>query len=159
MKRLSLLLSIVLVTTAPAQSLRLILVPQQILVSRGASPKKFDLFLYNAGKSAQTVPSLESFRAFYVVRQRTNSDERPGSELRVFSQTIKDHMLKAGRVDHTVIDIDLSLEEGDYVELRVEIGHEASALTSNSVLLLCSPINSPSAEPASSPKATVTPSG
>lgn len=159
MKRLSLMLSIILVATAPAQSLRLILVPEQILVSHGASSKKFDLFLYNAGKSAQAVPSLESFRAFYVVRERTNSGERPGSELRVFSQTIRDHMLKAGRVDHTAIDIDLSLEEGDYVELRVEIGNGERTLTSNSVLLLCSPMNSPPAEPTSSPKATVTPSG
>lgn len=57
---------------------RLILVPQQILVSRGASPKKFDLFLYNAGKSAQTVPSLESFRAFAscaIARSRMNNQE------------------------------------------------------------------------------------
>jgi hypothetical protein len=152
MTRLSLLLSIILVATAPAQSLRLILVPQQVVISRGASPKKFDLFLYNAGKSAQMVPSLESFRAFYVVRHRTNSDEQPGSELRAFSQTIKDHMLKAGKVDHTAIEIDLSLEEGDYIELRVEIGHDERTLTSNSVLLFCSSKASP-AEPASSAKA------
>lgn len=61
-------------------------------------------------------------------------------------------MLKAGRVDHAAIDIDLSFEEGDYVELRVEIGHDERTLTSNSVLLLCSP-NALPAEPESSPKA------
>jgi hypothetical protein len=49
-------------------------------------------------------------------------------------------------VDHTVVEIDLSPEDGDYVELRVQVAHDEHALTSNTVLLLCSPTNAAAAE-------------
>ena len=157
MKALCLLLGIILVAPAAAEPLRLILAPQQVVVSRGAASTKFDLFLYNGGKSAATVPSLEQFRAFYTVYRRAASEEKPGTELRAFSQPIKDHTLKAQRFDHTVIEIDLSGEDGDYIELRVEIGHDERVLTSNSVLMRWLPDNAPAANPASSPKAAITP--
>jgi hypothetical protein len=157
MKTLSLLIGITLVATARADSLRFILVPQQIVVSPGASPTKFDLFLYNTGDSVRRVPSLEEFRALYTVRRHMSSDSKSGTDIRTFSHSIKDHTLKAKRVDHTVVEIDLSAEEGDYIELRVEIGHEERTLTSNLVLLLCSPVSASPVEPASSPKAAVTP--
>lgn len=147
MKTLSLLLSIIVAATAQAEPLRLILVPQQLVIPRQASPMKFDLFLYNAGNGAQTVPSLEQFRALYDVRYHTKSDSKSRTDIRVFSHPIKDHTLKARGVDHTVIDIDLSPEDGDYIELRVEVGHDKRVLTSNPVLLLCSPPNSAAAEP------------
>jgi hypothetical protein len=156
MKKLSLLFSVILVATATAESLRLVLVPQQIVVSGGASPMKFDLYLYNATNSAQMVPSLESFRALYVVRSHTNSEPKLESYWRKFSQPIKDHTLKAQRVDHTVIEIDLSSEDADYIELRIEIGDQPT-LTSNTVLLLCSPVSASPVESPSSPKAAVTP--
>jgi hypothetical protein len=151
-----LLLSMTFLSPASAQSLRLILVPQQITASRETS-SKFDLFLYNAGKSPQTVPSLEEFRALYVVRRHTNSDEKRGTQLSAFSNPIKDHRLKAGGVDSTVIEIDLSAEDGEYIELHVEIGHDDHTLTSNPVLLLCPTMNVPTVEPASSPKSVRTP--
>jgi hypothetical protein len=148
-----LLLSIIFLATAKAEPLRLILVPQQIMLSSGASAAKFDLFLYNSGDSAQVVPPLESFRALWVLRRHGNPDVKHGAEAHAFSQSIKNHTLKAHRVDHTVIDIDLSSDDGDYVELSVEIGHDEHTLTSNSVLLLlAAPI-----KPVTSPQATVTP--
>jgi hypothetical protein len=153
MKSVALLLSIILLATADAEPLRLILVPQQTVLSKGASAAKFDLFLYNGGDSAKRVPSLESFRALWVVRHHAKSDTRSGAEARAFSQSIKDHTLQAHRVDHTVIDIDLSSEDGDYIELSVEIGHDEHTLTSNSVLLLLAP----AAEPVRSPQPTATP--
>lgn len=152
-----LLLGMTFLSPASAQSLRLILVPQQLAVSRDTSSMKFDLFLYNAGKSAQTVPSLEEFRALSVLHRRTNSDEKRGTQLSAFSHPIEDHKLKAGGVDHTVIEIDLSPKDGEYIELHVEIGHDEHTLISNSVLLLCPPMDVPSAEPVSSPKPSTTP--
>ena len=149
MKTLSFLLSIIVAATAQAEPLRLILVPQQLVVPRQPSPTKFDLFLYNAGSTAQTVPSLEQFRALYDVRYHTKSDSKSKTDIRVFSHPIKDHTLKARGTDHTVIEVDLSPEDGDYIELRVEVGHDKRALTSNSVLLLCSPPNAAAAEPVS----------
>ncbi|MEY2576223.1 MAG: hypothetical protein QOF80_1710 [Verrucomicrobiota bacterium] len=157
MKIFSLLLCIILVASARAQSLRLILVPQQIEVSPAASGMKFDLFLYNAGDSAHTVPSLEEFRAFYTTYHHANSDSKSGTEIRAFNHPIKDHTLKAQRVDHTIIEIDLSSEDGDYIELRVAIGHDERTLTSNSVLLLCHPVSASPTEKPQSPKADVTP--
>ena len=83
--------------------------------------------------------------------------DRPAVELRAFSQSIKDHTLKAHGVDHTVIDIDLSSEDGDYIELQVEIGHDEHRLASNSVLLLCQPATSSPTQSPSSPTATAKP--
>ena len=157
MKMLFLLLGIMLAPSARAQSLRLILVPQHIEVSRSASGMKFDLFLYNAGTSPQTVPSLEEFRAFYTTYHHANSDSKSGTEIRAFNHPIKDHTLKAQRVDHAIIEIDLSSEDGDYIELRVAIGHDERTLTSNSVVLLCSPVKPSSAEPSPTPTPAVTP--
>lgn len=157
MKAVCLLLGIILVAPVAAEPLRLILAPQQVVVSRGAVPTKFDLFLYNGGKSTATVPSLEQFRAFYTVHRRASSDEKSGTELRAFSHPIKDRTLKPQNFDHTVIEIDLSAEDGDYIELRVEIGHDERALTSNSVLMRWLPASAPSAETASSPKSAITP--
>ena len=142
MKTLSLLIGIILVATARADSLRFILVPQQIVVSPSATPMKFDLLLYNAGDSARRVPSLEEFRALYTVRHHMSSDSKSGTDVRTFSHPIKDHTLKAKRVDHTVVEIDLSSERGDYIELYVQIGHGERTLTSNSVLLLLA-VNAP----------------
>jgi len=153
MKSVGLLLSIVFLATANAEPLRLFLVPQQIVLPNDASAAKFDLFLYNSGDSAQVVPSLESFRALWVLRRHGNSDVKHGAEAHAFSQSIKNHILKGRRVDHTVIDIDLSSEDGDYVELSVEIGHDEHSLTSNSVLLLLA--RPP--KPVTSPQPTVTP--
>jgi hypothetical protein len=157
MKMLSLLLGIILVASARAQSLRLILVPQQIEISPAASRMKFDLFLYNASDSVQTVPSLDEFRAFYTTYHHANSDSKSATDIRAFNHPIKDHTLKAQRVDHANIEIDLSSEDGDYIELRVAIGHDERTITSNSVLLLCHPVRTSPAEPPQSPKAEVTP--
>jgi hypothetical protein len=118
-----------------------------VMVPRQSSPTKFDLFVYNAGSVARTVPSLEQFRANYTVRYHTKSDSKSRTDIRAFSHRIKDHILRAQGVDHTVIEIDLSPEDGDYVELWVEVGHDERALTSNPVLLLCSPTNAAAAEP------------
>ena len=147
MKTLPLLLGIVIAATAQAEPLRLILVPQQLTVPRQSSPTKFDLFLYNAGSAAQTVPSLEQFRASYEVRYHAKSDSKSRTDIRVFSHPIKDHTLKARGVDHAVIEIDLLPEDGDYIELKVEVGHDKRALTSNPVLLLCSPPNAAPMKP------------
>ena len=149
MKALPLILSIIVVATARAESLRLILVPQQVTIPRQASASKFDLFLYNAGSAPRTVPSLEPFRALYTIRYHTKSGSQSRAEIRAFNQPIKDHTLKAQRVDHTVIEIDLLPEDGDYIELYVQVGHDERALTSNTVLLLCSPANAPATEPGS----------
>jgi hypothetical protein len=157
MKALFTLLAVVFVATAHAEPLRLILVPQQIVVPPGVSAMKFDVFLYNPGKSARTVPSLEEFRAFYTTRRHTNSDSKSGTEIRAFSHPIKDHTLKAQSVDHTVIAIDLSSENGDYIELRVEIGHDERTLTSNLVLLLCSQVTALPAVSPASPEPAITP--
>jgi hypothetical protein len=149
MKAMSLLLSIIVVATARAESLRLILVPQQVMIPRQPSTAKCDVFLYNAGGAARTVPSLEEFRALYTIRYHTKSDSRSRVEIQAFSHPIKDHILKAQGVDHAVIEIDLSPEDGDYIELYVQVGHDEQALTSNTVLLLCSPTNAPATKPGS----------
>jgi hypothetical protein len=149
MKALALILSIVLVATARAESLRLILAPQQVMVPRQPSTAKCDVFLYNAGGAARTVPSLEEFRAFYTIRYHTKSDSQSRTQIQAFSHAIKDHTLKPQRVDHTVIEIDLSPEDGDYIELYVQVGHDERTLTSNTVLLLCSPTNAPPTQPGS----------
>ena len=146
MKALFILLSVIVVAATRAESLRLILVPQRVVIPRQLHPTKFDLFLYNAGRTARTVPSLEEFRALYTVRYHTRSASKSKADIRAFSYPIKDHILKAQGVDHSVIEIDFSPEDGDYVELRVEVGHDERALTSNPVLLLCSPPNASAAE-------------
>ena len=147
MKALSLVLSIIVVATARAEPLRLILVPQQVVIPRQSSAAKFDLFLYNSGSAARVVPSLHQFRALYTIRYHTKSDSLSRADIRAFSHPIKDHTLKAKGVDHAAIEIDLLPDDGDYVELRVEVGHDERALASNTVLLLCSPTNSTMVEP------------
>jgi hypothetical protein len=149
MKALSLLLSILAVGAARGEPLRFLLVPQQVVISRQSSPTKFDLFLYNGGKIARTVPSLEEFRALYTIRYHAKSDSKSRADIRAFNHPIKDHTLKAQGVDHAVIEIDLSPEDGEYIELYVQVGHDERALTSNTVLLLCSPTNAPATEPGS----------
>ena len=149
MKTLSLLLSIIVAATAQAEPLRLILVPQQVVIPRQSSASKFDLFLYNAGSAARTVPSLEQFRALYTIRYHTKSDSQSRAEIRAFNHPIKDHTLKAQGVDRAVIEIDVSPEDGDYIELYVQVGHDERALTSNTVLLLCSSTTAPAIEPGS----------
>jgi hypothetical protein len=156
MKHWSLLLSLILTTTASADRLRLILVPQQVVIRHDSRPVKFDLFLYNDGNAAEMVPSLELFRAIYTVHRGINTDSELKTHSRKFSQPIKDHILKPKRVDHTTVEIDLSSEDGDYLELAIEIGNERR-LTSNLVLLLCSPPVASPADPTASPKSTVTP--
>jgi hypothetical protein len=143
MKALALILSIVLVATARPESLRLILVPQQVMVPRQPSTAKCDVFLYNAGSAARTVPSLEEFRAFYTIRYHTKSHSQSKTQIQAFSHAIKDHTLKAQGVDQTVIELDISPEDGDYLELYVQIGHDERTLTSNTVLLRCSPGTTP----------------
>ena len=147
MKAVSLLLSVIIVATARAEPLRLILVPQRVVIPRQSSASKFDLFLYNAGSAARTVPSLEQFRALYTIRYHTKSDSQSRVEIRAFNHCIKDHTLKAEGVDHAVIEIDVSPEDGDYIELYVQVGHDERALTSNTVLLLCSSTNAQVTEP------------
>jgi hypothetical protein len=149
MKALSLLLSVIIVATARAEPLRLILVPQQVTVPRQPSAAKFDLFLYNAGSAARTVPSLEQFRALYTIRYHTKSDSQSRAEIRAFNHSIKDHSLKAQGIDHTLIELDLSPEDSDYLELYVQIGHDERTLTSNTVLLRCSPTTAPGTQPGS----------
>jgi hypothetical protein len=137
MKTLSVLLSFILAATANAHSLRLIVVSQETLVPVDGSPMKFDLYLYNDGSTAEIVPSLEMFRATYAVRSCLRGDTNvERNDLRTFSHPIKDHSLKAQQVDHTVIEIDISPEGGDYVELSIEIG-DKRILRSNSLILLC----------------------
>ena len=147
MKTLSLLLSVIIVATAGAEPLRLILVPQRVVIPRQSSASKFDLFLYNSGSAVRTVPSLEEFRALYTIRYHTKSDSLSRADIRAFNHPIKDHTLKAQGVDHAVIEIDISPEDGDYIELYVQVGHDERALTSNTVLLLCSSTNAQATEP------------
>jgi hypothetical protein len=149
MKAFWLLIAIALVATTRADSLRLILVPQQTVITPDASHMKFDLFLYNEGKSERTVPSLDEFRALYNVRGPGHSDSESGTQVRAFSHPIKDHTLKAQRVDHTVIEIDFSSE-------GVEVGHDERTLISNSVLLLFPPVSATPTESPSSPKPAAT---
>jgi len=156
MRGLCLLLSLIVAATAPAEPLRLILAPQQLVIPPDWSPIKFDLYLYNDGNAAEVVPSLEQFRAVYIIRHFTDNNSQKESQLRTFSHPIKDHTLKAKRLDHATVDIDFSSVAGEYIELSIEIG-DKRLLTSNSVLLLCSPLNaSPTVSP-SSPAPTVTP--
>jgi hypothetical protein len=149
MKTPSLLLSIIVAATAQAEPVRLILVPQRVVIPHQSSTSKFDLFLYNAGSAARTVPSLEEFRAHYTIRYHTKSDSQSRAEIRAFNHPIKDHTLKAQGVDHTVIEIDVSPEDGDYIELYVQVGHDERALTSNTVVLLCSSPNAQEKQPGS----------
>jgi hypothetical protein len=149
MKALSLLLSVIIVATARAEPLRLILVPHQVTVSRQPSVAKFDLFLYNAGSAARTMPSLEQFRALYTIRYHNKSDCQSRAEIRAFNHSIKDHTLRARGVDHTIIELDVSPEDGDYLELYLQIGHDERTLTSNTVLLRCSPTATPRTHPGS----------
>ena len=136
MKAFSILLSLCLATTTSAESLRLILVPQQLVAARDGSPTKFDVYLYNDGDTTRTVPSLDSFRALYTVRRHASSDTKSESYSRKFSHPIKDHLLQAHRVDHATIDVSFAVEEGDFVEVHLEIG-DKQVLTSNSLLLFC----------------------
>jgi hypothetical protein len=136
MKAFCILLSLCLVTTASSESLRLILVPQQLVAAKDGSTTKFDVYLYNDSDKPQTVPSLESFRALYTVRRHGDSDTKSESYSRKFSHPIKDHVLQAHRVDHATIDVSLTLDDGDFLEVHLEIG-DKELLTSNSVLLLC----------------------
>jgi hypothetical protein len=127
------LIGVILATTAAAEPLRLILVPQQVVISRDGETK-FDVYLYNDGNSAATVPSLESFSAFYFIRRAGNEDAKVESDFRKFSRPIKDHTLKAHGVDHTIIDLQFSPGDGDYLELSIEVGNKQT-LRSNSVIL------------------------
>ena len=128
------LISLILATTAVADPLRLILVPQQVVISHDAETK-FDVYLYNDSDSAVSVPSLESFRALYTIRSEGTDDARVESDFRKFSQPIKEHVLKAHRVDHTIITIQFSPGDGDYLELSIEVGSKRT-LRSNSVIML-----------------------
>lgn len=157
MKCFTLIFSIVLAAVARAESLRLILVPEQIIISSDVSPVKFDLFLYNAGDSVRTVPALEQFRAFYTLRAHDNSTLKSGTDVRAFSHRIKDHALKARGANHASIEIDLPAERWDYIEVHVQIGHDERALTSNSVVLLNASANSTPTASSSSPTPAVTP--
>lgn len=136
MKTFCILLSLCLVTTASSESLRLILVPQQLVVAKDGSTTKFDAYLYNDSDKTQTVPSLESFRALYTVRRHGSSDAKSESYSRKFSHPIKDHLLQAHRVDYATIDVSFAVDDGDFVEVHIEIG-DKQVLTSNSLLLFC----------------------
>lgn len=153
MKRLMAIFSLAFAVTANAQSLHLILVPQQTTVSKD-TPSKFDLYLFNDGTKAAKVPSLEEFTATYILRRQTGEEEPAVTTSgRIFSHPLKGHTLEAKHVDHAVVEMSFEAKVGDLVELQIEIG-EKPTLKSNSVLLYC-PIEQP--VPASSPKAAITP--
>jgi hypothetical protein len=136
MNRILIFLTIAFTATSDADSLRLFVVSQKPLIPADGSPTKLDLFLYNDGSTARMVPSLEMFRATYVAYSFGNAANAEKNDMRSFSHPIKDHSLKAHGFDHTVIDVDISSEEGDYVELWIEIG-DKPILRSNSLMLLC----------------------
>lgn len=148
-------ISLVMVMTASGQSLHLILVPQQTTVLRDG-PSKFDIYLFNDGTKAAKVPSLEEFTAIYILRRQTGEEEPAVTTSgRIFSHPLKGHTLEANRVDHAVVEISFEAKIGDLVELQIEVGDKPT-LKSNSVLLY-RPIEQPMSQPASSPKAAITP--
>jgi hypothetical protein len=59
--------------------------------------------------------------------------------------------------DGNILALYNALNQPMLIELHVDVGHDEHTLTSNSVLLLCPPIDVPAAEPASSPKSSITP--
>lgn len=136
MKALLILASVALSSTAAAQSLRLILAPQQLVIPRDGAPTKFDVYLYNDGKTAQSVPSLDTCTIFYSVHPTATDDEEFQSVTTKFSRPIKDHVLRPRHVDHATIEVDLDAKDGDFIEAYVVVGNR-SILTSNYVLLLC----------------------
>lgn len=136
MKMFSILLALCLATTTSAESLRLVLVPHDLVAARDGSPTKFDVYLYNDSNKARVVPSLDAFRALYTVRRHATDDTKSESYSRTFSHPIKDHLLQAHRVDHATIEVGFSVGDGDFVEVHLEVG-DKQILTSNSLLLLC----------------------
>ena len=155
MKWLMTIISLVMVMTASGQSLHLILVPQQTTVLPDR-PSKFDIYLFNDGTKAAKVPSLEEFTATYILRRQTGEeDPAVTTSGRIFSHPLKGHTLEANRVDHAVVEMSFEAKIGDLVELQIEVGDKPT-LKSNSVLLY-RPNEQPVSQPASSPKAEITP--
>lgn len=155
MRWLITIISLVIATVASGQSLRLILVPQQTTVLPDR-PSKFDIYLFNDGTKATKVPSLQEFTATYTLRRQTGEEEPAvTTSSRIFSHPLKGHSLAANRFHHAVVEISIEANIGDLVELHIEVG-DKPALKTNSVLLY-RPIEQPMSQPASSPKAAITP--
>jgi hypothetical protein len=152
---LSLVLTAIIGNSAVAETPRLLLVP----VHNSIKPNGYvecDLYLYNDSKRATMVPSLETVSKVYVLHDPTGTRlPRGDSSSLVLTHSAGEHRLKAGKVEHTKITIQLSAEVGDLAEVYVEIG-KGPMLRSNSVLLFC-PAEEKATAPAPTPKPTVTP--
>ena len=143
--------------TALGETPRLLLVPVQTSIKPHGSVE-CDLYLYNESKRATMVPSFESISKVYVLRDPTGARlPRGDSSSLVTTHSSGEHSLKPGKVERTRITIEISAEPGDLAEIYVEIG-KGPILRSNSVLLFC-PVEEKATEPASSPKAAITPQG
>ena len=114
---------------------RLIVVPQQTTITADA-PIKFDLFLVNLSQAAQKVRSLESYSAVYTIHRPNSEQAELASYSRIFSHPLPDHLLKAGEVDHRVIEVTFKVEKGDQIELSLELGEDGK-FKSNPLLLAC----------------------
>lgn len=136
MNKLVILALITLTATTSAEPLRLILVPQQVAISASGAPTKFDAYLFNDSKTAQNVPSLETWTIIYGFRAGESSDGKFESFTRKFPLPIKNHLLKPQRCDHTVIEVDIEPRDCDFAEFYIELGSN-EVLRSNRVVLLC----------------------
>jgi len=151
----AILLLVVSITAARAQSPRLLLIPLETSIKKGATVT-FDVFVYNDNAEAAKIPPIELFSAVYSLRDTTaNALPRVESSAKIASHPPQPHTLPSKRVEHRTIQMEIPARPGELVEVYIEIGRE-SVLRSNSVLLYC-PIEQPVSQPASSPKAATTP--
>lgn len=143
--------------TALGDPPRLLLVPIQTSIKPHGSVE-CDVYLYNEGKKDAMVPSFETISKVYVLRDLSGTRlPRGDSSSLVITHSSGEHSLKPGKVERTKITIEIAAEPGDLAEVYVEIG-KGPMMRSNSVLLFC-PIEEKATEPASSPKAAISPQG
>jgi len=142
------------ITAAPVQSPRLLLIPLETSIKKGATVA-FDVFVYNGNVKAAKIPPIELFSAVYSLRDTAANTSRVENSAKIASHPPQPHTLPSKGVEHRTIQMEIPARPGELVEVYIEIGRE-SVLRSNSVLLDC-PIEQPVSQSASSPKAAITP--
>lgn len=136
MSKLVLLAIIISTAATSAEPLRLILVPQQLAIPHTGASTKFDAYLFNDSKTAQSVPSLETWTIVYGFRPDKTDGGSFESITRKFPRPIENHLLKAKRFDRIAIEVDIKPHDCDFVEFYIEVG-STPVIRSKPVILSC----------------------
>jgi hypothetical protein len=139
---------LLVIGSARAQSIRLLLIPVEATIEAHAAAT-FDVFVYNDSETLVNIPSLELFSAVYSFRDRANDAIlRVENLANIATHAPPPHSLAPKSVEQRRIRLEIPANPGELVQVYVEIGRE-SVMRSNTVLLGC-PVDSP--KPKATPK-------